>query len=158
MSPIPPTIRRAAAEDRGTLLGIWLASVRATHAFLSEQDIQDLLPVVRDVVLAGEALEVWVLEFSPGEPAAFMALSGAMVEALFVDPAHFRKGAGKLLLAHARALKGPLTVDVNEQNPQGLAFYLGCGFEQTGRSECDQAGRPFPILHLREAAPISPAA
>jgi len=146
-----PSIRRAAAEDREALLGIWLRAVRATHAFLREQDIRDLLPVVRDVVLAGEALELWVLEFAPGEPAAFMGLDGAALEALFVDPAHFRKGAGKLLLAHARALKGPLTVDVNEQNPQGLAFYLQSGFVQAGRSECDSAGRPFPILHLREA-------
>lgn len=71
-------------------------------------------------------------------------------DALLVDPAHFRKGAGKRMLAHARALKGPLTVEVNEQNPQGLAFYLQSGFVQAGRSERDSAGRPFPILHLRE--------
>jgi putative acetyltransferase len=147
-----PSIRRAAAADREPLLDIWLRAVRATHAFLREQDIQDLLPVVRDLVLAGEALELWVLEFAPGEPAAFMGLDGAALEALFVDPAHFRKGAGRQLLAHARALKGPLTVDVNEQNPQGLAFYLQSGFVQTGRSARDPAGRPFPILHLREAA------
>jgi putative acetyltransferase len=146
-----PSIRRAAAEDREPLLGIWLRAVRATHDFLREQDIQDLLPVVRDLVLAGEALELWVLEYAPGEPAAFMGLDGAALEALFVDPAHFRKGAGRQLLAHARALKGPLTVDVNEQNPQGLAFYLQSGFVQAGRSERDAAGRPFPILHLREA-------
>lgn len=150
MSRISPHIRRAAAVDRDALLGIWLRSVRATHAFLTEQDIQDLLPVVRDIVLAGEALELWVLEFAPGEPAAFMGLDGAALEALFVDPAHFRKGAGKRMLAHARALKGPLTVDVNEQNPQGLAFYLRSGFVQAGRFERDSAGRPFPILHLRE--------
>jgi|AraplaDrversion2_2_1032049.scaffolds.fasta_scaffold00557_18 putative acetyltransferase len=146
------TIRRATAADRDRLLEVWLRAVRATHAFLNEQDVQDLLPVVRDVVLAGEALELWVLEFDPGEPAAFMGLDGAAVEALFVDPAYFRKGAGKRLLAHARALKGPLTVDVNEQNPQGLAFYLQSGFVQAGRSDRDAAGRPFPILHLRETA------
>jgi putative acetyltransferase len=143
-------IRRATAADRDRLVEVWLRSVRATHAFLDEQDVQDLLPVVRDVVLAGEALELWVLEFEAGEPAAFMGLDGAALEALFVDPAHFRKGAGRQLLAHARAHKGPLTVDVNEQNPQGLAFYLQSGFVQAGRSERDSAGRPFPILHLRE--------
>jgi putative acetyltransferase len=145
-------IRRAGAADRERLLEVWLRSVRATHVFLTEQDIQDLLPVVRDMVLAGDALELWVLEFEAGKPAAFMGLIGAALEALFVDPAHFRKGAGSQLLAHARALKGPLTVDVNEQNPQGLAFYLQSGFVQAGRSERDAAGRPFPILHLRETA------
>lgn len=146
------TIRRATIADRERLLEVWLRSVRATHAFLGEQDVQGLLPVVRDVVLAGDALELWVLEYEPGVPAAFMGLDGSALEALFVDPAHFRKGIGKRLLAHARALKGPLTVDVNEQNPQGLAFYLQSGFVQAGRSGHDSAGRPFPILHLREAA------
>ena len=46
------TIRRATPADRDALLDIWLRSVRATHTFLSEQDIQSLLPIVRDVALA----------------------------------------------------------------------------------------------------------
>jgi hypothetical protein len=49
------TIRRATAADRDRLVEVWVRSVRATHAFLGEQDVQDRLPVVRDVVLAGEA-------------------------------------------------------------------------------------------------------
>ena len=144
-----PAIRPAVAADHPHLLALWLASVRATHAFLGEDDVQALVPVVREVVLPG--LEIWVLEFVPGAPAGFMGLDGAAVEALFVAPDHFRKGVGKMLLAHARRLKGALSVDVNEQNPQALAFYLQCGFVQVGRSALDAAGRPFPILHLREA-------
>jgi putative acetyltransferase len=98
-------IRPIKDADRDALVGIWLRSVRATHAFLTERDVQDLLPVVRDVVLRDAGLGAWVLEFAPCEPAAFM----------------------------------------------GLAFYLQNGFVQAGRSERDSAGRPFPILHLREA-------
>ena len=49
-------------------------------------------------------------------------------------------------------LKGPLVVDVNEQNPQALQFYLAEGFQVVGRSELDGGGRPFPLLHLREAS------
>jgi putative acetyltransferase len=56
---------------------------------------------------------------------------------------------GDVALARPAA-QGALTVDVNEQNPEALAFYRACGFTVAGRSEVDDAGRPFPLLHLRE--------
>ena len=55
-----------------------------------------------------------------------------------------------MLLGHARRLKGALTVDVNEQNPEAVRFYEACGFAVVGRSEVDSDGRPFPLLHMRE--------
>jgi putative acetyltransferase len=146
------TIRRAEPEDSDVLVDVWLRSVRATHAFLTEQDIVSLLPIVRDVALA--ELELWVLCGGDGRIMGFLGLSGKKVEALFLDPAHHRRGGGRMLLDHARRLKGsPLSVDVNEQNPGAVQFYRACGFEVVGRSELDEAGRPFPLLHLREPAP-----
>jgi putative acetyltransferase len=73
------------------------------------------------------------------------------VVALFIDPDSFRKGAGRRLLDHARTLKGHLTLDVNEQNPQAVRFYEACGFQVVGRSPVDDQGRPFPLLHMAEA-------
>ncbi|WP_369523003.1 hypothetical protein [Brucella anthropi] len=58
---------------------------------------------------------------------------------------------GKQMIAHAKTLGSPLTVDVNEQNLQGVGFYLHMGFVETGRSETDDQGRPYPLLHLRLA-------
>jgi putative acetyltransferase len=144
------TIRPATVADHAPLLALWLASVRATHRFLAEDDIQALLPIVRDGALPN--LEVWVMEGDRGDLAAFVGLADAHVEALFAAPAYFRRGCGKALLAHARALKGVLTVDVNEQNPDALAFYLANGFEIAGRSPLDASGNPFPLLHLIERA------
>jgi putative acetyltransferase len=140
-------IRSALSPDIPALVEIWLRSVRATHGFLSEQDIAALEPLVREQVLP--KLEVWVLETEA--PIGFMALNGNSLEALFIDPAHIGAGGGRLLLEHARRLKGALSVDVNEQNPAALRFYLANGFEVVGRSETDSGGRPFPLLHLREA-------
>lgn len=140
-------IRRAHTSDTEALVALWHRSVMATHAFLTLNDMERLAPVVRDEVVGG--LEVWILE-EDTTPIGFLALHGAFVEALFMDPAHMRKGGGRILLGHARSLKGPLTVDVNEQNPQALRFYLAEGFYVAGRSELDGAGRPFPLLHLRE--------
>jgi putative acetyltransferase len=145
----PLTIRPAVPADHAALLDIWLRSVRATHAFLTEEDIQSLLPGVRDTALA--ELELWVLCGEGGTPIGFLGLSGAHVEALFLAPESSRRGGGRMLLEHARALKGPLTTDVNEQNPEAVRFYEACGFIVVGRSERDGGGRPFPLLHLREA-------
>lgn len=140
-------IRPATPADRDTLLGIWLRSARATHTFLTEADIQELLPQVREAALP--ALELWVLT-RDGEPVGFSGLDGAKLEALFLDPGHTRSGGGRMLVEHARRLKGPLTVDVNEQHPDALRFYQAMGFRVVGRSEVDSSGRPFPLLHLRE--------
>jgi putative acetyltransferase len=141
-------IREGRPDDRDALLAIWLRSVRATHTFLTEDDIQGLLPIVREAALP--ALELWVLCDDAGVAIGFLGLSGAKVEALFLDPDHLRRGGGRRLLNHARRLKGPLTVDVNEQNPEAVRFYETCGFVVFGRSATDDAGRPFPLLHLRE--------
>lgn len=129
-------------------MAVWAASVRATHHFLSEADIQALHPVVRDEALP--TLEVWVLHDASLGIVGFMGLDGASLEALFISPAFFRKGGGKLLIDHARQLKGPLSVSVNEQNPAALAFYESNGFTVTGRSDTDGQGRPFPLLHLQD--------
>lgn len=142
-----PRIRRAREEDHPVLLAIWLRAVRATHAFLAEADIQELHPLVRDHALP--ALELWALE-EGGAILGWMGLDGPKLEALFIDPEHAGKGHGRRLVEHARALKGPLTLDVNEQNPGAVAFYRRLGFKITGRSDLDGQGRPFPLLHMAE--------
>jgi len=144
------TIRAAQPSDYSRLVDIWLASVRATHTFLSEQEIQELLPLVKEQALP--ALELWVL-LSGEEIIGFAGLSDNNLEALFLHPAHFGKGGGKMLVNHARQLKGSLVVDVNEQNPDAVKFYESVGFEIVGRSETDSGGRPYPILHMKEMNP-----
>jgi len=145
------TIREARPDERGVLLDLWRRSVRATHRFLTAEDIESLLPIVRDQALP--ALELWVVCAEDGAIAGFMGLAGSSVEALFIDPAFVRRGAGRLCLEHARRLKGPLTVDVNEQNPEAVRFYQACGFTVVGRSPLDAGGRPFPLLHMRDSVP-----
>lgn len=141
-------IRRTIPADTPRLVDIWEKAVRETHLFLTEADIQFYLPQVRDIYLP--VLEVWLFENSR-EAVGLIGLDGNKVEMLFVDPAYHGKGAGKALLSHAQHLKGKLTVDVNEQNPAALAFYLKCNFVKTGRSELDGEGRAFPLLHLAQA-------
>jgi putative acetyltransferase len=145
-------IRRAIPIDRDVLLDIWLRSVRATHTLLLEEDIQSFLPLVRDYLASSEP-DFWVLCSDAGAIVGFMGMSGSKMEALFLAPEFHRRGGGRRLVRHAQTLKGELTVDVNEQNPAACHFYQACGFVVEGRSELDSTGRPFPLLHMRLAAP-----
>lgn len=143
-------IRPCATEDGPSLVVLWERSVRATHSFLREEAILYYRPLVRDVYLP--QLEVWVADAQPGRPEGFIGLDAAKVEMLFVDADRHGRGTGRLLLDHARNLKGPLAVDVNEQNPGALAFYRRCGFVRTGRSALDGEGHPFPLIHMAQPA------
>src|SRR5262245_21311810 len=145
-------IRRVIPTDREVLLAVWLRSVRATHTFVSEKDIQAMIPQVRDY-LASSAPAFWVLCEDSGAIMGFMGMSGSKMESLFLAPEFHRRGAGRRLVRHTQALHGELTVDVNEQNAAARAFYEACGFVVEGRSELDDQGRPYPLLHMRLAAP-----
>ncbi|EMV7339993.1 acetyltransferase [Pseudomonas aeruginosa] len=139
-------IRKRVDADNTALVDLWERSVRATHDFLSEADIVELYPQVRDLYLP--AVEVWVLVDDDGVAQGFIGLNQAHVEMLFVEPGLRGRGIGRRLLDHARATWPRLSVDVNEQNPQACGFYRHYGFRQTGRSATDSAGRPFSLLHM----------
>lgn len=141
----PPIIRPAFAREIPLLLALWERSVRATHHFLTEADILFYKPLVRDML---PTVELWVTEDLTGDPVGFMVLEENKVEALFLDPDYFGRGLGRAMLHHARILKGPLSVDVNEANQGAWAFYERCGFVRTGRSPVDGMGKPFPLIHL----------
>ncbi|MGB8665243.1 MAG: acetyltransferase [Serratia inhibens] len=141
------TLRARAAEDNAQLADIWQRSVRATHHFLTEDNIAQLFPLVLNHYLP--AVDVWVAEDRPGHPCGFIGLSGNKVEMLFIDAEQRGKGVGKALLAHAETLHDELLLDVNEQNPQAGGFYRHYGFEVTGRSALDGQGNPFPLLHMK---------
>ena len=132
------------------LFDLWLRSVEATHAFVSEADIESFKPLVRDYLASNET-EFWVL-CRDGAVTGFMGMAGPKMESLFLAPEFHRCGGGRRLVEHARGRYGELTVDVNEQNTAAVAFYRACGFWVEGRSELDDNGRPYPLLHMRLAA------
>ena len=141
-------IRPPRPDERDALVGIWERSVRATHHFLQERDIVTLRPLVAQE-LDSDAVEWWVLASSTDAPIGFLGLAGSAIEGLFIDPEHRGQGGGRYLVAYAQQLRpGTLTVDVNEQNDAALGFYEALGFSVVGRSATDDAGRPFPLLHL----------
>ena len=139
-------LRDGGPEDRVALADLWLASVEATHDFLSPGEISELLPLVRDVYLPTARLRVAV--DAGGHPIAFLGRDGRDVEALYVVPEAFGHGLGRALLLDAAATIAPLHIDVNAENRAARAFYGRMGFRETGRSDVDHDGRSFPLIHL----------
>ncbi|WIX81346.1 acetyltransferase [Amycolatopsis carbonis] len=129
------------------LLAIWRSAVEATHDFLTPADVEFFAERVPGYFPGAEITVATV----DGAAAGFSGVSDASLEMLFVHAGHRGAGIGSALVRKAFAEFPALTVDVNEQNPQAVGFYLHHGFVIAGRSEMDSEGRPFPLLHLRRA-------
>ncbi|MBL7638046.1 acetyltransferase [Atlantibacter hermannii] len=132
-------------QEFPALIPVWENAVRATHDFLSEQDIAALRAQIPDYF---PMVTLRVCRDPQGQIQGFVGLAGETIEMLFIDARSRGKGIGRALLTWAIE-QGANQLDVNEQNPQALAFYQHCGFEVTGRSALDGQGRPFPLLHMR---------
>lgn len=128
------------------LTTLWEASVRATHHFLTEEDIQKITPFVKKGLFSVETL---VVAYDNHRPVAFMGIDTDKIEMLFVSPDCLGKGIGKRLVELGIIQYGVRYVDVNEQNPQAAGFYRYIGFEVFERTELDEQGNPFPILKMR---------
>lgn len=146
-----PKVRLVAPADRTTLfveelVKLWEASVRATHHFLTEKDIQHLIPFVEEAV---RGIETLLVAYLGSCPVGFLGLVDLKIEMLFVLPDYFGKGFGKQLVELAIKEYHIQYVDVNEQNPQAEGFYRHIGFRTFARTETDEQGNPFPILKMK---------
>ncbi|WP_429820061.1 acetyltransferase [Ensifer sp. B1-9] len=140
------SIRPSRPDDFPRTFEIWRSAVVATHDFLTQEDFTAIETMVRDQYLP--LAEFWIAADENDEALGFMGMSGAQIDALFVHADARGRGVGRRLIEHAMALHPVLTVDVNEQNASGAGFYQRLGFETVGRSPVDDAGRPYPLLHL----------
>lgn len=129
------------------LLTLWVESVRVTHGFLSESDIEKLKPYVIEGLTYITHLYI---AGTDDEPVAFIGIQDEKIEMLFVSPRQFRRGFGKQLVDIAIKNHQATFVDVNEQNPKAKAFYESLGFTEVGRTETDEQGNPFPIIKMRQ--------
>ena len=132
------------SDDYAALTEIWERSVRATHGFLTEDDIMEIKQSLGSAYFPN--VELYAVE-DGGIPAGFIGLSGGTIEMLFIDSDRRGLGYGTMLMDFA-VCRGAVRVDVNEQNPSALAFYRAKGFRVVCRDATDEAGRPYPILHL----------
>lgn len=134
-------------KDIDEILDTWESSVRATHDFLSEEDIISIKPQV--VEGAKYVSKLLCVRDKQGIIKAFMGIHDFKIEMLFISNESRGNGIGKRLVDYAIEVLGVNYVDVNEQNPQAVGFYKHMGFKIIQRSEFDEQGNPFPILHMK---------
>lgn len=116
----------------------------ATHSFLEEDDFNEIkIALIPDYF---PNVDLYAIADN-GVYAGFIGLSPDSIEMLFIDSDRRGLGNGSALIEFAKQ-QGATKVDVNAQNPSALNFYKAKGFRIIGRDETDEAGRPYPILHL----------
>ena len=129
------------------LLEVWKSSVKATHLFLSDSEIDSIkeyvpqaLVGIAHLIIGGESEDC---------PVAFMGIEDRSLEMLFIALEERGKGLGKCLIRYGIENYGVERLAVNEQNSQAKEFYEHMGFRVYKRTELDEQGNPYPLLYMR---------
>lgn len=128
------------------LLMVWEKSVRETHLFLSDAEIENIRKYVPEILNWVEHLII--ANDEEGHTVAFMGIENDVLEMLFIIPEQRGKGLGKDLLSLGNEKYGVKQLTVNEQNPQAIGFYEHLGFKVYKRTDNDEQGNPYPLLYM----------
>ena len=129
------------------LLNVWESSVRATHKFLSNEEI---LEIKKYVPVAIKEVSHLIVEFAKNnKPIAFMGIENNKLEMLFVAAEYRGMGIGKKMLLYGIEKYGVNDLAVNEDNPNAKGFYEYMGFIVYERHELDDQGKPYPVLYMK---------
>jgi len=129
------------------LLEVWESSVKATHLFLSHDEINAIKQYVPQALK--EIPTLVIAENEAGKPVGFMGIANQMLEMLFVSNESRGQGIGKQLLQYGIEKYSIIELAVNEQNPLAKGFYEHMGFEVYKRTELDEQGNPYPLLYMK---------
>ncbi|ELR65990.1 Histone acetyltransferase HPA2 [Photobacterium marinum] len=140
-------VENVLSENYAEMLKVWENSVRATHDFITDEDIEFFKPIIIEHAFPAVTLRCVKNEF--GAIIGFLGVHEQKIEMLFILNEARGQGVGKLLLSYAVNKLAATSVDVNEQNPQAVGFYQHVGFKVVSRSPLDDMGKPFPILHMK---------
>lgn len=120
-------IRKYESADLNAVLSSWETATRLAHPFMTDEFIAQERINVAEIYIPNT--DTWVVDID-GNIEGFIALMGNEVGAIFLQPKHHGKGAGKALMDKAQELHGDLEVEVFKENHVGRKFYSRYGFEQ----------------------------
>ena len=129
------------------LLIVWESSVKATHLFLSENEIESIKKYVPQALK--QIPHLIIVENKNQVPVGFMGIENQHLEMLFVSNEERGKGLGKKLLNYGIEQYSVNDLAVNEQNPLAKGFYEHMGFEVYKRTNRDEQGNPYPLLYMK---------
>jgi ribosomal protein S18 acetylase RimI-like enzyme len=122
-------VRRYEAADEGAVAAVWHRSGRAAYGYLPTWqafEADEARRVFRGVILP--SCDVWVAAVG-AEVVGFLALKGAYVDRLYVDPNEQRRGWGTRLVEHAKGCQPlGLWLHTHQENRVARAFYERHGF------------------------------
>ena len=130
------------------LLNVWESSVKATHLFLSDDEIKNIKQYVPRAIL--EIPILVVAKNEAGNPIGFMGISDKSLEMLFIEDKSRGFRIGKMLLNYGMENYSVNNLTVNEQNPLAQGFYEHMGFRVYKRTELDEQGNAYPLLYMKE--------
>jgi len=129
------------------LLEVWENSVRATHKFLSNEEVLEIKKYVPEAL---NGIAHLIIDTDKNEnPIAFMWIEDNKLEMLFISSEFRGMGIGKKMLLYGIENFGVNNLAVNEDNPQAKGFYEYMGFKVYQRNELDDQGKPYPVLYMR---------
>ena len=128
------------------LLIVWESSVRATHNFLSESEIENIKKYVPQAI--NEIPYLIVIEDENQIPVGFMGIVDQHLEMLFVANEQRGKGYGKSLLNYGIEKYLINDLAVNAQNPSAKGFYEHMGFSVYKQTDHDEQGNPYPLFYM----------
>ncbi len=126
-------IRRAIPGDAAGCAAIMRGWIAETDWFPSRHAAAEDTPFILSKIDRGQ---VWVADGAE-RIAGFVALEEDFLSCLYVDRAHRRRGVGKRLLDHAKALVPGFTLWTFAANDRARRFYLREGLVVTGGTEGD---------------------
>lgn len=126
---------------------VWENSVKATHLFLSNEEVENIKKYVPQAISTVSHLVI--IENESCGPIAFMGIEGTKLEMLFIKNSERGKGLGKQLLNYGIENYNVNELAVNEQNPNAKDFYEYMGFKTYKRTELDEQGNPYAILYMK---------
>lgn len=102
------------------LLKVWEKSVRATHLFLSNDEIKNIKQYVPQAL--NEVSHLIIIENKKRNPVGFMRIENESLEMLFITPEEREKGFEKQLIQYGIEHYAVKRLAVNEQNPKRKDF------------------------------------
>ena len=129
------------------LIVVWEKSVKATHLFLSENEVEEIKKYIPQA-LNGIA-HLIIAENESSRPVAFMGIEEQKLEMLFIEPKERGKGLGRKLIQYGIESYSVNELAVNEQNPLAKGFYEHMGFHVYKRTDHDEQGNPYPLLYMK---------
>lgn len=140
-------VAKITQELEEQLIVVWETSVKATHLFLSEQELEEIKKYIPQA-LNGIA-HLIIAQDKDGRPAAFMGIEEQKLEMLFISPEERGKGLGRKLIQYGMENYSVNELAVNEQNPLAKGFYEHIGFQVYKRTDHDEQGNPYPLLYMK---------